>query len=230
MNSIFPPPIIKKFDYKTVKQINFNGKRLYETPDGNKTPSVTTILSATKDMTGLNAWKKRVGAKNAQKIASEAAGIGTAMHGNLERFLLGEDRITNDQPVQAKANAMAQKIIDHGLVDVNEVWAIEQALYYPNKYSGTTDLIGEYKNHPAIMDFKQSNKPKRVEYVDDYFLQLTAYRLAHNEVHGTNIKNGVIFICTRDEAYQQFDLNESNCDHWEEVWWKRIDQYYNQIN
>jgi len=229
MTDVSPPPIINKFEYQTVKQINLDGKRFYETPDGSKTPSVSTILRATKDMTGLNAWKKRVGAKNAQKIVSEAAGIGTAMHGNLERFLLREERQVDDQVVQVKANAMAQKIIDNGLSDVNEVWGIEQALYFPKKYSGTADLIGEYKNLPAVMDFKQSNKPKRKEWIDDYFLQLTAYRLAHNQVYATNIRCGVIFLCTRDEEYQQFDLNESDCNYWETIWWNRVDQYYDQI-
>ena len=228
MSDISPPPIVKKFEYQSIKQINAQGKRFYESPDGSRTPSVSTILSSTKDMTGLNAWKKRVGIENAKKIKSEAAGIGTAMHGNIERFLLGEERQIDEEDIQIKANAMAQKIIDNGLSHVNEVWGIEQTLYYPNKYSGTADLIGEYKNIPAIMDFKQSNKPKRKEWIDDYFLQLTAYRLAHNEVYKTNIKTGVIFVCTRDEAYQQFDLNEDDCEHWEKIWWNRVDQYYNQ--
>ena len=230
MNDSSPPILVKKFDYQSVKQISLAGKRLYESPDGSKTPSVTTILNATKDMRGLMEWRKRVGVKNAQKITTEAAGIGTAMHNNLERFLLGEERMTDHQPLQIKANAMAQKIIDNGLANVNEVWAIEQALYYPNKYSGTADLIGEYKNQPAIMDFKQSNKPKKIQYIDDYFLQLTAYRLAHNKVYETNIKSGVIFVCTRDEMYQEFELNDGNYQHWEDEWWKSVEQYYNKIH
>ena len=157
-----PPPFVKKYDYHTVKQINLNGKRLYEAPDGSKTPSVTTVLSATKDMTGLNAWKKRVGKDKAQQIVTEAAGVGTAMHANLERFLLGEKRQPGNNTVHVKANAMAQQIIDKGLTDVDEVWGIEQALYFPKLYSGTTDLVGVYKGEPAIMDFKQSNKPKKL--------------------------------------------------------------------
>lgn len=230
MNNISPPPIIKKFNYKSIKQVNSGGKRFYEIPDGSKTPSVSTILSATKDMTALNAWKKRVGTENAKKIKSEAAGIGTAMHANIEKFLLGEEREVSNQSFQVKANAMAQKIIENGLKDVNEVWGIEQALYFPYKYSGTADLIGEYKNMPAIMDFKQSNKPKKKEWIGDYFLQLTAYRLAHNEVYKTNIKTGVIFVCTRDEAYQQFDLSEDDCTYWEKIWWDRVDKYYQQTS
>ena len=225
-----PPPIVKKFDYHTVKQINLNGKRLYEAPDGSKTPSVTTVLSATKDMTGLNAWKKRIGKDKAQQIVTEAAGVGTAMHANLERFLLGEKRQPGNNTVHVKANAMAQQIIDKGLTNVDEVWGIEQALYFPKLYSGTTDLVGVYKGEPAIMDFKQSNKPKKLEYVDDYFMQLTAYRLAHNEVYGTDIKRGVIFVCTRDEMYQQFDLDESNYKHWESAWWDKLEQYYEKTS
>ena len=230
MKVISPPPIVNKFAYHSIKQVNANGKRYYQTPDGNKTPSVSTILNSTKDMTALNEWKKRIGLENANKIKTEAANIGTAMHANIESFLLGKKRNNENSPIDIKANSMAQKIIDNGLSDVNEVWGIEQSLYYPAKYSGTADLIGRYKNKPAIMDFKQSNKPKKREWITDYLLQLTAYRIAHNVVYKTNIKTGIIFLCTRDEAYQQFELSEHECDLWEKIWWDRVDQYYKQLS
>ena len=221
-----PPPIVKKFDYHTVKQINLNGKRLYEAPDGSKTPSVTTVLSATKDMTGLNAWKKRIGKDKAQQIVTEAAGVGTAMHANLERFLLGEKRQPGNNTVHVKANAMAQQIIDKGLTNVDEVWGIEQGLYYPEMYSGTTDLCGVYKGNPSIMDFKQTNKPKKKEWVDDYYLQMAAYATAHNKVYGTNIREGHIFMCSRDLQYQQFDLWPDEFDYWADQWLDRVAEYY----
>ena len=230
MNDSSPPILVKKFDYQSVKQISLAGKRLYESPDGSKTPSVTTILNATKDMRGLMEWRKRVGVKNAQKITTEAAGIGTAMHNNLERFLLGEERMTDQQPLQIKANAMAQKIIDNGLSNVNEVWAIEQALYYPHKYSGTADLIGEYKKQPAVMDFKQSNKPKKEEWIEDYYLQLGAYSLAHNVVYNSRITQGIVLLCTVDNLFQDFRIQGEKLEEYQNKFLEKVEQYYHQRN
>ena len=223
-----PPPFIERIQYKNCTQINdpVTRKRVYLTPDGLKTPSVTTILSATKDMTHLNEWKKRVGVENAQRITTEAAGVGTAMHKNLECFLAGVERQPGNNPVHVKANAMADQIIKNGLSKVNEVWAMEQSLYFPGLYSGTTDLIGVYDGEPAIMDHKQTNKPKKAEWIEDYYLQLVAYMLAHNEVYGTNIKRGVVFMCSRGddgmklggETYQQFDLLPKDYNKYEDMW------------
>ena len=203
-----PPPFVEKYQYKNCQQINCSvtKKRVYLTPDGEELPSVTTILSFTKDMTHLNEWKKRVGEEKAAQITREAAGVGTAMHSNLERFLIGEQRQPGKNPVHVQANSMANKIIEHGLSNMNEIWAIEQSLYHPGLYSGTTDLCGVYNGNPAICDFKQTNKPKKEEWVEDYKIQLVAYIMAHNAVYGSDIKEGHVFMCSRDLQYQQFDL------------------------
>jgi len=223
-----PPPFVEKFEYKSAKQVNdpVTRKRVYQTPDGESLPSVTTILSATKDMTHLNEWKKRVGEDKAKQIVTEAAGVGTAMHANLERFIAGLQRQPGNNPVHVKANEMANIIIENGLKDVDEVWAMEQSLYYPGLYSGTTDLCGVYKGEPAIMDYKQTNKPKKEEWVEDYKMQLVAYALAHNEVYGTDIRRGVVFMCSRNCEYQQFEVTPDDFDHWQEQWLKKIEQYY----
>ena len=225
-NDVSPPVFLKKFEYHTLKQINEGGKRVYETPNGDKVPSVTTILSKTKDMTHLNEWKQRVGEQVAQRIVKEASGIGSAMHNNLEKFLSGEQRVPGLNLVHVQANKMANQIIQNALVHVDEVWGIEQALYFPGLYSGTTDLVGQYKGNPAIMDFKQTNKPKKKEWVEDYFLQLVAYSEAHNEVYGTNIREGHIFMCSRDLNYQQFDLEPTHYQYWLDQWLARVEQYY----
>ena len=225
-NDVSPPVFLKKFEYQSLRQINEGGKRVYETPNGDKVPSVTTILSKTKDMTHLNEWKQRVGEQVAQRIVKEASGIGSAMHNNLEKFLSGEQRVPGTNLVHVQANKMANQIIQNALVHVDEVWGIEQALYFPGLYSGTTDLVGQYKGNPAIMDFKQTNKPKKKEWVEDYFLQLVAYSEAHNEVYGTNIREGHIFMCSRDLNYQQFDLEPSHYDYYLDKWLKRVEQFY----
>ena len=223
-----PPPFVERFQYKNCVQINdpVTRKRVYQTPDGERLPSVTTILGATKDMTHLNEWRKRVGEANAAQITKEAAGVGTAMHANLERFLIGEQRQPGNNPVHVQANKMADIIIENGLSKMDEVWAMEQSLYCPGLFSGTTDLVGVYEDQPAICDHKQTNKPKKAEWVEDYYLQLAAYATAHNEVYGTNIKRGVIFMCSRDLQYQQFDLLPENFNKYQDMWLGKVEEYY----
>jgi len=123
------------------------------------------------------------------------------------------------------------------MVHVDEIWGSEVPLYVPGIFAGTTDLVGQYKGQPCIMDFKQSNKPKKAEWVEDYYLQMTAYALGHNEIHGTNIREGHIFMCTRGddqialggELYMQFDLWPDEFDEWEQEWWRRCEQYYEKF-
>lgn len=231
-----PPPFVEKFQYNPCQQINdpVTKKRVYLTPDGEKLPSVTTILSATKDMTHLNEWKKRVGEDKAKQITTEAAGVGTAMHSNLERFIAGVERMPGKNPVHVKANAMADQIITNGLSKVNEVWAMEQSLYFPGLYSGTTDLVAVYDGNPSVCDYKQTNKPKKAEWVEDYYMQLVAYILAHNEVYGTDIREGHIFMCSRGddgmfvggEVYQQFDLLPKDFNKYQDMWLSKVEEYY----
>ena len=223
-----PPPFVERYQYKPCQQVNdpVTRKRVYLTPDGESLPSVTTILSATKDMTHLNEWKKRIGEAKAQQITTEAAGVGTAMHANLERFIAGIQRQPGNNPVHVQANKMADVIIENGLSKVNEVWAMEQSLYFPGLFSGTTDLVGVHEDEPAVMDYKQTNKPKKAEWVEDYYLQLTAYILAHNEVYGTNIRKGVIFMCSRNFEYQQFTLESKDFNKWQDAWLNKVEEYY----
>jgi hypothetical protein len=223
-----PPPFVERFQYKNCQQINdpVTRKRVYLTPDGESLPSVTTILSATKDMTALNEWKKRVGEEKARQITTEAAGVGTAMHSNLERFIAGMQRQPGNNPVHVQANAMADIIIKNGLSQVNEVWAMEQSLYFPGLYSGTTDLVAVYKDNPSVCDYKQTNKPKKEEWVEDYKIQLVAYILAHNEVYGTDIKEGHVFMCSRNCEYQQFDLWSHDFNEYQDKWLAKVEEYY----
>ena len=228
MNIISPPPFIERYQYKNCKQVNdpVTRKRVYLTPDGESLPSVTTILSATKDMTHLNEWKKRIGEAKAQQIVTEASGVGTAMHANLERFLIGEQRQPGNNPVHIQANKMADVIIENGLSKVSEVWAMEQSLYFPGLFSGTTDLVGVHDGEPAVMDHKQTNKPKKAEWVEDYYLQLMAYILAHNEVYSTDIRKGVIFMCSRAFEYQQFTLEPKDFNKYQDLWLNKVEEYY----
>jgi genome maintenance exonuclease 1 len=148
------------------------------------------------------------------------------MHKYLEDYVeTGEWPSPGSNPYAQQAHKMATQVRDNVMQDV-EVWGSEVNLYHPKIYAGTTDLVGTYKGQPAIMDFKQTNKPKKAEWVEDYYLQLTAYALAHNEVFGTNIREGHVFMCSRDLQYQQFDLWPDDFAMWESKWWDRVYQYY----
>jgi len=223
-----PPPFVERFQYKNCKQVNdpITKKRVYQTPDGETLPSVTTILGATKDMTAINEWRDRVGHDKANQITKEASGVGTAMHSNLERYLVGIQRQPGNNPVHVQANKMADVIIENALQYVDEVWAMEQSLYFPGLYSGTTDLVAVYKGNPSVCDYKQTNKPKKAEWVDDYYIQLVAYIMAHNEVYGTDIREGHIFMCSRDLQYQQFDLWPADFNKWQDEWLKKVEEYH----
>lgn len=238
MNNYTPPPFVERFQYKNCVQVNdpITQKRVYQTPDGESLPSVTTILSATKDMTALNEWRKRVGEEKSAQITREAANRGTSMHGNLERFIAGLPRVSGNNLVHQISNKMADAIIANGLSKVNEVWAMEQSLYYKGLFSGTTDLVGVYNGEPAVMDYKQSNKEKKESYIDDYRMQLVAYIMAHNNTYGTSIRRGVIFMAIKppeitpgvygESKYQQFDLLPTDYNYWEDKWLTKVEEYY----
>ena len=216
-----------------MSRVEIDGKRRYATPDGERLPSVTTILDATKSEESKKAlmeWRKRVGVQKAQEITTEAAGRGTRMHKWLENYIkTGETGEPGSNPYSIQIHNMAQSIITQGLVKCNEYWGTEVPLYYPKIYAGTTDLVGIHDGNEAIMDHKQTNKPKKREWIDDYFVQLAAYANAHNELHGTKIRKGVIFMCSADNLYQEFILEGSEFDKYTDMWFKRVEQYYTQF-
>lgn len=214
------------YQYSKLKRDESTGKRLYACPDGVKVPSVTTVLDSTKDKTFLIEWRKRVGDAEATRISKEASGLGTLMHQHLENYVLGIPRPTGNNTVQTMATAMADTMIKEAFGDITEVWGIEASVYYPGLYAGTTDMVGIHKGAPAIIDHKTSNKPKKKEWIEDYFLQCCAYALAHNEVHGTDIKKCVVNIVDRNAVLQPFIIEGSEFDHYSDLWAKRVDQYY----
>jgi genome maintenance exonuclease 1 len=233
--------ITQRYSYSALSRTSEDGRRLYLTPDGKKLPSVTTILDRTKpeeSKRALAEWKKRVGTEKAQQITTEAANRGTRMHTYLEHYVkTGQMQDRPSNPFAWASHAMANVVVDQGLHKVEEFWGVEIPLYFPGLYAGTTDGAGVHLGEEAILDYKQTNRPKREEWIDDYKLQLVAYALAHNEVHGTRIRKGVVLMCVRPEMddqhnitrppqYQEFVLEPRDFDHWEQQWWQRLEQYY----
>ena len=225
--------IPNKFNYVPMSKVEVDGKRQYATPDGENLPSVTTILSATataEKMKALQEWRKNVGHAKAQAITTEAASRGTRMHKWLENYVKNGDTGTpGSNPYSKQSHLMAQSIIQQGLIKCDEYWGTEVPLYFPKIYAGTTDLVGVHDGSPAIMDYKQTNKPKKREWIEDYFIQLLFYGVAHNEVYGTKIRKGVIFMCTADFVYQEFIVEGNEWDRYETIMWKRLEQYYKQM-
>lgn len=222
-----------KFNYVSINRETINGQRKYATPDGEKLPSVTTILDATKSeesKKALQEWRNRVGHKKAQEITTEAAGRGTRMHKWIEDYIkTGKIGEPGSNPYSIQSHKMAESIIQQGLSKCNEFWGTEVSLYYPKIYAGTTDLVGVHDGSEAIMDHKQTNKLKKREWIDDYFVQLAAYANAHNEVYGTKIRKGVIFMCSADNIYQEFIIEGNEFDSWSDRWFKRLEQYYTKF-
>ena len=146
------------------------------------------------------------------------------MHKFLEHHILGTgyDDLTG---LGQEAKAMAKKIIDVGLTPVEEYYGSEVTLYYPGLYAGSTDLVCTHNGKDTIVDFKQSNRPKKEEWIDDYFLQIAAYAMAHDYVHGSNIEQGIIMVCTPDLYYQEFTVNGAELRQAKHRFLKRLDMY-----
>ena len=224
----------KKFNYPSSTRALVQGKRHYSL-DGSNLPSVTTILSATKseeDKAALAAWKERVGKVEAERIKKESSTRGSNLHKFIEDYLRGklnQDLIEDNN----HSKKMAEEIIDNGLKNkLTEVWGAEATVYMPGAkgFAGTADCIGVYERRETILDFKQSNKPKKKEYIEDYFLQIGAYSLAHNTVYNSNITQGVILRCTVDRLFQDFKIEGDELLDYQNKFLERVEKFYNLIN
>ena len=215
--------LIKKYNYADLKRQD-GDVRLYLTPDGESLPSVTTVLNKTKDKAFLKKWRARVGEAAAEKIIRDSAQIGTALHLYIERLVNGE-QYKDLTKIGIQAEKMAKKIVEESFKDITEIWGSEVHLYYPGKYAGTTDMIGVYKGRPTIIDFKQTNRPKKREWIQDYLMQLSAYAMAHNKLFDTDIDQGVILMCSRDLTFQRFELMGEKFTRAGDTFMKKLDLY-----
>ena len=217
----------KQFIYPKTVRSSVDGVRKYSIGE-EKLPSVTTIISSTQDASkteSLKKWKARVGEVEAERIKNTAALRGTAMHTYLEHYVEGGS-VLDLTDLGREARNMAEVIIEKGFPDLEEVWGVECTLFYPGLYAGQTDMCGIYQGRESIIDFKQSNKPKRAEWIGDYKLQLVAYATAHDCIFGTNIEQGVILMCTPDNYFQRFIVNGDEFREYKWKWLQKISDYY----
>lgn len=220
-----------KFEYSTLNRQSVQGKRLYSLPDGSKVPSVTTILSQTmppENRQMLADWKNKVGEEQAQLISTQSSSRGTRMHAYLETYIkTGEVKDQVSNPYAQEGLVMAKTVIEATDSKISEFWGSEVSLYYPGLYAGTADSLGVHEGNSAVFDFKQSNKPKKREWIGDYFLQLASYIMAHDEVYGTKIERGVILMCTPTLIFQEFVVEGDELEEYKIKWCSRVEQYFN---
>ena len=221
-------PKSDRYTYVDAARIEDQGTRLYDV-NGTRLPSVTTILGATKDQQFLKDWKAKVGEAEAERIKNVSSSRGTAMHKFLEHYILGSgyDDLTE---IGQKAKTMAQKVIEVGLAPVEEYYGSEVTLYYPGLYAGSTDLVCLHNGVEAVVDFKQANRPKKKEWIEDYYMQIAAYAMAHDYVHNSAIQKGVIMVCTPDLYYQEFVVNGAELRRYKHKFLKRLDMYYDLLH
>jgi genome maintenance exonuclease 1 len=225
----------KKFVYPKSQRSLIQGKRHYAIKSNTHSlvkqkllPSVTTIISATQSeekRQALADWKARLGDHAADRVRDIAALRGTAMHTYLEAYVRGTGH-RDLTSVGKEAEPMARRIIESGLGDLNEVWGTEVTLYYPDLYAGATDVVGIYNGEESIIDFKQTNKPKRREWIEDYFIQLGAYAMAHNYVYHTQIQSGIILMCSKDKLFQKFEVSGKEFVRHQHAFLRKVDEYY----
>ena len=207
-----------KFSYPTLRR---NRKGLYAY-GGHKLPSVTTVLNATKDTSFLKTWIERVGVEQAEKIKNDSATVGNSLHKTCEFFLKNKMLHSPKNSLESKGYEMGYKLINTFFKNINEVWGSEVSIYYPEIYAGTIDMVGVYDGEPTVIDFKQANKPKKEEWVDDYFHQLAAYAMAHDRLFKTEITTGRVLMAVQDGSIQEFVLKGSDLENYKLKFLQRV--------
>jgi genome maintenance exonuclease 1 len=216
---------VNKYQYTKYSRNDDHGPRTYLVGE-KKVPSVTTILSKTaskEKQASLDAWRARVGYQQAQAITSQAAARGSEMHYVLDNYVNGIGYL-NLSSKGAESRIMAHKIIEN-LGPLKIIYGNEVSLAYDDRWAGSTDLVGNFDGKDTIIDYKQSNRLKKEEYVEDYYYQIAAYSLAHKKNYG-NIEQGLICVCTKDGIYQQFKMDQKKLSEYESKWFDRVEKYH----
>ena len=187
---------------KTLPEViteTINGRRFYVTPEGKKYPSITTVLSG-RSKEGINRWRESVGHDVANQIMRSAAKRGTAVHTLVENYLNNEELSKQDVLPLALFTLLKPE-----LDDINNI-VIQEGGLYSNKWgvAGRVDCIAEYKGKLSVIDFKTSTKEKKEEWVENYFIQGSAYCEMYEERFNQEINQVVILIVTEDGAVQTF--------------------------
>ena len=190
---------------------NIKGLRFYETPTGEKYPSITTVLGKQPGkQKGLQEWRERVGVAQAQIISGKAARRGSVFHNIVENYLQDED-ISDFKQQNFMAWCMFGEMKSHLDEKINEVVLQEQTMFSSKfKVAGRCDLIGVYKDKLSVVDFKTTTKTKKEEWIGDYFIQCAAYASMFEEHTGMTIENIVIMMVAENGTVQIFEKKVSD--------------------
>ena len=183
--------------------------RHYETPTGEKYPSVTTVLDKTSDKSFLYAWRVRVGEAEAAEITKRAATRGTATHLLCEKFILNESiDLRNERPIDVHLF----KQLEPWLRDnVDNIRVSEGALFsHKLKVAGSADLFADYQSKPAVIDFKTSLKNKRKDWIENYFMQCAMYSYMFWEMTQIHHPTLVVAIAVEEENVPQIFVEHVN--------------------
>ena len=222
----------ENFEFPELVIHTHEGMRFYEAPDGNKYPSITTVLGKQPGkQKGLREWRERIGEEQARIVSGKAARRGTAFHNICEDYLNGVEDITHHKDKNFLAYCMFGEMKSHLDEKINKVVLQEQTMYSPKyKVAGRCDFIGVYNNTLAVVDFKTTTTPKKEEWIEDYYLQLGAYSLAHNVVYNSRITQGIVLLCTVDNLFQDFRIQGAKLEEFQNKFLEKVEQFYNQTN
>lgn len=221
--------IKEDYIYPDLKRVENDLGRFYIDSNGKEVPSVTTVLSATSDKSGIDEWKRRVGHEEATRIINESTTIGSNVHNALENYLNGDDwNIQDDGSYVSKTSISILNCFIQNLInDISEIWGLEVGVILDGLYAGTADCVGIYNEKESLIDFKTAKKIKPKEWIEDYFLQCSAYANAHNVMFGTDIKQIVILMADRNQEFKKFVVNGREFDHYTNKWKQKLINFHN---
>jgi genome maintenance exonuclease 1 len=185
-----------KIDLPLPIAVNTPKGRFYETPSGNRYPSVTTLMSY-KSRESIAAWRESVGEEEANKISNQSATRGTKIHDLAEKYLLNEE--------------VMWKKLKSEINDIDNIHAIEDPLFSDYlRLAGRVDCIAEYKGVLSVIDFKTARKPKRKEWIDGYFMQCSAYAIMFEEMTKIPVAQTVVMMTVEGDEPQVFVEKRDN--------------------
>ena len=218
------PESLREVTFGLNLEYSLKKKRYWTTTQKKTLFSPTRVINLTSDKSGLAAWRRRVGETEANRIVELSVDIGKIMHNYLENSLkkmtnwrglnqpplVGASKIKNAPFAMELGNIILEKGLKNKL---EEVWGIEDKLYFAKHFKGIVDLVGMYEGAPSIIDFKQKRSPQKKEYILDYLTQMACYGMAYNWMYGTSIRQGVLLMVTHQKKFQRYILRGREWNH-----------------
>ena len=211
-----------KYDYKDYNVSKINGIRYYQINENKLVPSVTSILNTTKP----NFVSTQ---KNMNNASFDAMAIGNLMHQYLDYYISSKTNFRQTDKNFLIAESLAKIIIENCIKNFDEIWGSEASVHYKNRYAGTIDLIGVINKKLFLIDYKSSYRRKTKEEIDEHFLQLAAYTLAHDWQYKTKIDSIMVFLCMRNGNFEEIVVSSDELKEYQTRWFERLDLFEEKI-